>query len=62
MIENINKLKDKLNKLLESKLASDSSVIDVSRELDLLIIEYYSNKESDNNNDYDDDTIITDNE
>ena len=57
MIDKINHLRDKLNKLLESKLTSDDNVLNLSRELDLLIIDFYYD-----NNDNDGDTIITDNE
>lgn len=64
MIDKINYLRDKLNKLLESKLTSDDNVLNLSRELDLLIIDfYYHNEDDDNDNDNDGgDTIITDNE
>lgn len=57
MIDKINNLRDKLNKLLESKLTSDDNVLNLSRELDLLIIDFYYDNDDDS-----DDTIITDNE
>lgn len=62
MKDQINYLRDKLNKLLESKLTSDDNVISLSRELDLLINDFYYDHDDDNNNDVVDDTIITDNE
>lgn len=64
MIDKINNLRDKLNKLLESKLTIDDNVLDLSRELDLLIIDfYYHNDDDDDDNDNGEgDTIITDNE
>lgn len=64
MIDKINYLRDKLNKLLESKLTSDDNVLDLSRELDLLIIDFYYDNDYDNknNNDIVVDTIIADNE
>lgn len=45
MIDRINLVKEKLNSLVEdSELISDK-VLNVSEELDLLILEYYKNKE-----------------
>lgn len=52
MKDKINYLREKLNKLLETKLPNDEEVLKLSEELDLLLIEYYNNIDTD---------IITDN-
>ena len=60
MIDKINYLRDQLNKLLESKLTIDDNVLNLSRELDSLIVDFYY--DNDDNDDDGGDTIITDNE
>lgn len=53
MIDKIDYLKEKLNKLLESTSVNDDEVLKLSRELDLLIIAFYED---------DSGTIITETE
>ena len=53
MMNKIDYLKDKLNKLLESTSINDDDVLSLSRELDLLIVNFY---------DDDSGTIITETE
>ena len=53
MIEEINKIKRKLENLLITHNLDDEEVLETSCELDELIVEYYKNNKGNNyNNDY----------